>query len=98
MQHTEWIIQPASSGGEHIAVIIFTEGIDSFLHGLLSIFGERFNSGFEIFCKLLLGPSAYVGKFLCHGYIVEIIEIAEDTDLAESGDTRNEGKPYITVH
>ena len=46
---------------------------------------------------LLFGDAAYAGIVWSHGYVLQIVEFAEDAELRELGDAREEDKMQIWV-
>ena len=48
--------------------------------------------------ELLLAHAADVGVLLPHGDVHKVVEVAEDADLAELGDPREECEADVSVH
>ena len=69
-----------------VAVVEACHGFARLFGSEVVVFAQLFQFGFEIVGYLLPGEAANLVITLVHTDIVQLVEVAEDADLAEFGD------------
>ena len=83
---------------EEIAVVVIPQCFEGGVEILLPFLGKPIDSGSEICNQLVFAPSADVCIFTVERDVVEVVEVAENADLVESGHSRDEGEADILIH
>ena len=81
-----------------IAVVIGLQFLAGFFVTYLRGRGQFVNVFLKIRVHFLLTDTADFGIMVIHGYVHQIIQVAENTDLAELGDSRQQGESDTSVH
>ena len=81
-----------------IAVIINSELLVRLLYRLVICLSKSLNFSVKITMELFLGNAAKVVIAVVHRYVIQVVKVAEHTDLAELGDTCENREPDAGIH
>ena len=98
VQQAERIVHAGCVFREMITVVIGFQ----FLAGFFVTYPRGRGQFVDVFLKIrvhfLFTDTADFGIMVIHGYVHQIIQVAENTDLAELGDPRQQGESDTSVH
>ena len=80
-----------------IPVIPFSQFGNGFLCGISIGFSQFVDALFETCCQFLFRDAAYCHISVVHGYVRQIVEVAEHAHLAKLGDSCDECELYVFV-
>ena len=98
VEEAEWVVYPRGVRAEVVSVIVLLQLRAGLFVGLPVVQCEGPDVLVEVPEELGFAHAADVGIILPHGDVHKVVEVAEDADLAELGDPREECEADVSVH
>ena len=98
VEEAERVVYPRGVRAEMVSVIVLLQLCAGLFVGLSVVQREGPDVLIEVPEELGFAHAADVGVLLPHGDVLQVIEVAEDTDLAELRDPREECEADVSVH